>query len=568
MTANLRALPEGTQILWYRIKRVLGQGGFGITYLADDTNLQQQVALKEYLPSAFAVRGPDSAVVAASADVAGEFQWGLERFVEEGRTLAKFDHPGIVRVQSVFEHSGTAYLVMRYEDGETLSDLLKREPRLPEERVVALLDDVMDGLSQVHEAGFIHRDIKPGNLFLRERGGALLIDFGAARQSLGEHSQSLTAIVSPGYAPFEQYFSDGARQGPWTDIYALGATAYRAVSGVAPMPAVDRSRALLSGQSDTLVHLESLDDVTVSANFLAAVNAAMQFQPEARPQSVQDWREIFQHGVDAVAAEPSEAPTMMAEAETILAAADAEPKKAWYKKKRHVILLIVFALFALFALFVLFVLFGRDEPGRNQGPAVGTDVSIADDTQRDALRDGGDLDRLDAAVEARPATDISAEIPENRIARLLDEAGNDIAEQRLTRPPGNNAVEKYTAVLALDPDNQSAREGIDLVARRYLEMAREAVEGGDTQRAIELINRAASAIPDHGGVARAAKQIKAFDRLSATVEQLAPRVARSKDRQLRQTFDAAVQALKNGEVEKARKLLRNAAKRAGAKARI
>ena len=273
------------------------------------------------------------------------------------------------------------------------------------------------------------------------------------------------------------------------------------------MPAVDRSRALLSGQSDTLVHLESLDDVTVSANFLAAVNAAMQFQPEARPQSVQDWREIFRHGVDAVAAQPSEAPTMMAEAETTLAAADAEPKKAWYKKKRHVILLIVFALF------VLFVLFGRDEPGRNQGPAVGTDVSIADDTQRDALRDGGDLDRLDAAVEARPATDISAEIPENRIARPLDEAGNDIAEQRLTRPPGNNAVEKYTAVLALDPDNQSAREGIDLVARRYLEMPR------------------------------------------------------SKDRQLRQTFDAAVQALKNGEVEKARKLLRNAAKRAGAKAR-
>ena len=429
---------------------------------------------------------------------------GLERFVEEGRTLAKFDHPGIVRVQSVFEHSGTAYLVMRYENGETLSDLLKREPRLPEERVVALLDDVMDGLSQVHEAGFIHRDINPGNLFLRERGGALLIDFGAAHQSLGEHSQSLTAIVSPGYAPFEQYFSDGARQGPWTDIYARDATAYRAVSGVAPMPAVDRSRALLSGQSDTLVHLESLDNVMVSANFLAAVNAAMQFQPEARPQSAQDWREIFQHGVDAVAAEPSEAPTMMAEAETILAAADAEPKKAWYKKKRHVILLIVFA---------LFVLFGRDEPGRNQGPAVGTDVSIADDTRRDASRDGGDLDRRDAAVEARPATDISTEIPENRIARLLDEAGNDIAEQRLTRPPVNNAVEKYTAVLALDPDNQSAREGIDLVARRYLEMAR------------------------------------------------------SKDRKLPQTFDAAVQALKNGEVEKARKLLRNAAKRAGAKAR-
>jgi len=155
---NLQALPEGTQLLWYRIERVLGQGGFGITYLAHDSNLDSQVAIKEYLPGALAVRGSDLTVLPSSVAVASDFAWGLERFLDEGKTLAKFDHPGIVRVLSVFEQNGTAYLVMRYESGSPLNAVLERDGSLSGTRLRAILVNIVDGLEQVHAAGFIHRE--------------------------------------------------------------------------------------------------------------------------------------------------------------------------------------------------------------------------------------------------------------------------------------------------------------------------------------------------------------------------------------------------------------------------
>ena len=282
--AHLHALPKGHELEGYRIERVLGAGGFGITYLAAETMIGREVAIKEFLPSSIAGRALDSAsvhpLVPADAEM---FRWGLKRFRNEARTLVSFHHPNIVQVFRYFEANGTAYLVMAYEKGASLAELLKTRRTLPEAEIVALLDPLLDGVARVHAAGFLHRDIKPANIVVRADGGPALIDFGAARHSFGEKSQSAHAIVSPGYAPFEQYTSN-AEQGPWTDIYALGATLYCCVTGIRPIEAPDRvagapmrSAAEIAGGS----HSDAL---------LQAIDRALAVDPEDRPQSIAAWR--------------------------------------------------------------------------------------------------------------------------------------------------------------------------------------------------------------------------------------------------------------------------------------
>jgi len=235
------ALPALSRLHWYVLERVLGQGGFGITYLAKDTNLDQRVAIKEYLPIDVATRLQDSTVRSRTEELRDRYRWGLERFIQEARTLARFDHPNIVRVLSVFEFNNTAYMVMRFEEGVTLSAMLDRRGTLPEADLLRVLLPILDGLKLVHNAGFIHRDIKPDNIHIGGDGRPVLLDFGSARQSLGG-SNTLTILIAPGYAPFEQYYSDSTSQGPWTDIYGLGATCYRAICGRAPLDAVSRSK--------------------------------------------------------------------------------------------------------------------------------------------------------------------------------------------------------------------------------------------------------------------------------------------------------------------------------------
>jgi len=243
MTTSRNALPPGYKLHWYVIKEVLGQGGFGITYLADDTNLNHSVAIKEFLPVEMALREGDASVHPVSGEQGDNFQWGLDRFISEAQTLARFRHNNIVRVFTVFSENNTAYMVMEYERGQGLHEILKYKDKLSPWEALDILLPILDGLEQVHEAGFIHRDIKPPNIFIREDGSPVLLDFGSARQSLGEHTRTLTTMVSPGYAPFEQYVSKSDKQGPWTDIYGLGATMYRAVTGKSPPNAVDRSAA-------------------------------------------------------------------------------------------------------------------------------------------------------------------------------------------------------------------------------------------------------------------------------------------------------------------------------------
>jgi serine/threonine protein kinase len=226
----------------YWIGRVLGHGGFGITYLACDLNLGLKLAVKEYFPQGMATRQPHDATISVYSGATREqFEYGLEKFIDEARTLARFDAvPEIVTAKDFFRENGTAYLAMSYVDGITLKEYVNRQGgRLRLDGALTLLLPVLKALEQVHEAGILHRDISPDNIYVTRSYQVKLLDFGAARLAMGEHSKSLSVLLKPGYAPEEQYRSRG-KQGPWTDVYAVGATMYRLLTGVNPPEALDR----------------------------------------------------------------------------------------------------------------------------------------------------------------------------------------------------------------------------------------------------------------------------------------------------------------------------------------
>jgi serine/threonine protein kinase len=280
------ALPPGTMLMEYRLEQVLGAGGFGITYLGWDTHLEKHVAIKEYLPAQLAVRALDGSIVPIATEQKYDYTWGLERFVLEARTLARFSHQHIVRVNRYIEANATAYMVMDYEAGVSLSQWLGDHPQPAEDELKRIAGPILDGLEAVHAQGFLHRDIKPSNVFMRADGSPVLLDFGAARQAIGQRSMSLTSIVSPGYAPLEQYASDG-NQGPWSDVYSFSAVLYRAVTGENPPEAVSRMRI-----DRVAAHLESAA-ARYSSAFLKAVALGMTVDEKMRPQSIQDWRVVL-----------------------------------------------------------------------------------------------------------------------------------------------------------------------------------------------------------------------------------------------------------------------------------
>lgn len=284
------ALPPGYLLHEYRIEQVLGVGGFGVTYLARDTLLDHQVAIKEYLPGDLAMRDGESGAIAPRSKRHGEdYSNGLTRFMLEARTLASFRHPNIVGVHRFFEANNTAYMVMAYEQGESLNTWLSRRllrgGGTPNEALlVGMFVPLLKGLALVHEAGFLHRDIKPANIFVRDSDGSLvLLDFGAAREASASASTTgLTSIVTPGYAPFEQYHAHG-RQGPWSDLYALGGVLYWFVAGRRPIEAAARV------QSDPQQSAVEAGTGRYSDEFLSAIDWALATDERSRPQSVAEF---------------------------------------------------------------------------------------------------------------------------------------------------------------------------------------------------------------------------------------------------------------------------------------
>lgn len=287
MTENLRSLAIGEMLSDYRIDAVLGQGGFGITYLGYDVMLDRRVAIKEYYPREFAVRDSTLTVHAAgNQEDKDTFKWGLEQFLKEAKLLAKLNHPNIIAVRRFFEANGTAYFVMDYCEGKPLDDLIKINGVLTLEQVNKLIHPILDGLEHLHGVNFLHRDIKPANIYIKSDGSPVLLDFGAARQEIVSHSRSVTSLATPGYASFEQYSTKG-NQGPWTDIYGLAATLYRAVTGEKPQDSPDRIL------QDTLTPAAVLSANKYPDGLLKAIDKGMAVRPEERPQKISEWRELF-----------------------------------------------------------------------------------------------------------------------------------------------------------------------------------------------------------------------------------------------------------------------------------
>ena len=276
------ALPTGYVVNEYRVEAVLGAGGFGVTYLATDLNLNLKVALKEYLPEHIAVRAADQSVSARTPEDADIFSWGLRRFLDEARTLASFRHPNIVRVMRFFEANHSGYMVMEFVEGEPLSTWIDTRRPLPQQDLLELVGALAGGLAMIHKSAYLHRDIKPANVFMRADGAPVLLDFGSAREIKGG-GQEVTAIVTPGYAPLEQYHVHG-NLGPWTDLYALGGVMYWMITGAKPVEAAARVR------KDVMTPARAqLASGVYSAEVLDAIDWALKPNEDERPQTTAEF---------------------------------------------------------------------------------------------------------------------------------------------------------------------------------------------------------------------------------------------------------------------------------------
>lgn len=334
-----RSLLEGEMLSWYRIERILGQGGFGVIYLATDTNLDHLVAIKEY--RLLAAQSGTELTETYTEELDEREELGLQRFISEARNLVRFKHPNIVRVMSVFEANDTAYMVMEFEEGVDLREHFKESANLGEEALKSILEPVSKGLIEVHNHGFIHRDIKPANILVRKNGTPVLLDFGSARNALPFSEDPLTALISAGYSPLEQYSEKSdEQQGPWTDIYALGAVLYYAISGAEPVDSAKRASAILNGGLDPLIPARLLGKDRYSDSFLEAIDWALSFRIQDRPQSVSDWmpammrkthrrdatRRVGSTGIDAIVQTDDATSTADAAPPTILRRATLSPE--------------------------------------------------------------------------------------------------------------------------------------------------------------------------------------------------------------------------------------------------
>ena len=444
----LNALPQGYRLQEYELVRVLGFGGFGMTYLGFDHNLDKGVAVKEYLPDDIAARTGDNSVVPKASQFRGDFEWGLEQFLDEARTLARFDHRHIIKVHRFFEAHGTAYIVMEYAEGKTFSAYLDRKRTLNEAELKAVLYPILNGLEVVHRADFLHRDIKPGNIIIRDEDNSpVLLDFGAARQAIGIKSLSIDAIISPPYSPIEQYSSRG-EQGPGTDLYALGAMCYRALIGEGPDEAPERV------DRDPVIPASERCTGQASAGFLSAIDWALQVHKVNRPKSIAAWR-------------------------AALSGKTPPPPEGGEGGGQH----------------------GRngdgvDEPPKPPGGGGGSN------TRKKSIRG------VFAAVACVLALLIGGgyyyyeniHLPEQRrqaqegevakkVSTLLSGAAEDLARDRLTSPAGNNAWKKYQAVLEMLPGHKEASAGLDSVIGRYVTKFDASLWDKDFDKADEYMSR-------------------------------------------------------------------------------
>ena len=556
------ALQPGQTIGRFTVVSVLGQGGFGITYRARDTQLGREVAIKEYLPTAIAIRQGGTTVLPRSTKVAEDFTWGRERFVAEGQTLASLHHaPGIVRVHDFLEINGTAYIVMELLHGETLEDRLKRQGTLTPAEVDRILWPLLDGLEQVHAAGFLHRDIKPANILLNAKGDPTLIDFGASRAAMAGRSVAMTAVFTPGYAAGEQMTS--AKQGPWTDIYALSATLYHALAGKAPPNAFDRML------DDECEKLAKLAPAGVPRGLLAGIDAGLAVRASDRPQTIAGWRTLLSMaspgdddatrlaprtadtGATVVSRTPTQAPTVQPAPAPAVDAAPAPPPPLGQKSKTPLYAGLAAALLLL-AGGGWFMLAPASGPQAPSAQALKTEDlervlaerRAADQQAADKRRAEEEAQRkADAEATAKRAADaeleqarinrqkaeeelakLKAEMETRRIAEASQRQQSDAVAQRAAEQAAQRKAEAEMA--ALRQTEEDARKKV-------------AAEGDSKRLADEALARAQAERQQADAAARVKAEAEAKQKAEADAKQLAEAEARQKiEAEAKQKADA------------------------------
>lgn len=466
-------LPKGFSLHWYEVQSVLGRGAFGVTYLARDKNLDQFVAIKEYFPNEFSTRESGFTVHPTSSQNKEMYEWGLNRFVREARTLAKFKHGNIVRVLSVFENNNTAYMIMEYERGKELSRLFKEKKHFTEQELLDIFLPIMEGLKLVHDAGFIHRDIKPSNIYIREDGSPVLIDFGSARQVSGAPTRALTSLVTYGYAPFEQYNESEEKQGPWTDIYALGASLFFGLMHELPIESLTRGSSMLSTGIDSYKPLFITLAGQYSPSFLLAIDHALLFHANERPQDVLVWADMLS-GKKDVPALPASMSKKMLSVENPDATVIRKPNTesftqgATSKEKSS-----------------------TEPQGQPVSPPVRWKPTLLITVV--VIVAGAIM-----LMQGQEKTQVSP--PEKTASTpadlLLGQAIQAYQADNYIVPEGNNALQFYLRLLKLEPTNKQANEGVAEIVRRYDDSIRNDLVEKNFDKAGKNLQRLLAVMPD------------------------------------------------------------------------
>jgi serine/threonine protein kinase len=481
-----KALPEGTVLGEWRLQQVLGAGGFGIVYRGNHIYFDETVAIKEYFPGAISDRLDGTTVAPTDSSSEEVYELGRKKFLEEAKILWNLSrperHPNIVSVRSLFETHGTAYMVMDFENGVSLSQMLKEGKRFEEKSLLALILPIAQGLERAHRAGVLHRDIKPANILVNEAGKPVLIDFGSARFDSSQATNTKLTFYTPPYAAIEQYVKSYP-QGPWTDIYALGVVLYQCVSGEKPPEVLERLHGGL-GQS-----LSDREWPGFSRTFTRAVDAAMGIRPLERPQTISAWLKLFTEAADTevtrvaarIANDPMAmaAPVLPAPPEPVKPVAQQKSVQTAEKAPRKKPLLLGLGLSAAASLGIAAYAFWPSHPAPVQPTPVISAVAQAPeqaapslDKQISALTDTAtklgrpreeiaDLTKAGTALAAAPAG-----TPQNSLAAAMARKETDIlsrAEKRLWKD-----MEQPLDAGASDPSNAIAALGrakTDLEAR-------------------------------------------------------------------------------------------------------
>ncbi len=536
-------LPAGARVGAFEIQQALGVSRYGITYRAWDTHRESPAAIREYLPSDYAKREKGGTGVIAEEPYTEVFEDGLSKFLQEARSLSQIHDPHVARVTEYTEGNGTAYLVMEFEAGRSLKDYLARKnKKLPEEDLKALLLPMLKALRVVHGVEVLHRDISPAHLFLRETGPAVLLGFGNVRP----HADGLdrtASPITPGYSAIEQY-QDHGRLGPWTDIYALGASMYRCIAGADPVEATARIAAIAEEREDPLVPALEIGRGDYSTSLLGTLDWMLQPAATDRPDCAGAvlglLAEDVSHAPTQVTA--SAAPTPASPPTSGRGTAPRRPTAAqrparpapqlsvppapakmraarrlpWFTRPGFVLGSVILVA----ALVVGVNWLNTSSPaktsaadavqrdGGTTSPTPEPDVPPVNLAELDAPPDMPEsLQLARAEDEVRAASYRDLDRQRETVSQRLASGHANLAAGNLIAPSDNNALSDFRAVLDLDPSNQDARQGINQIVTRLLENAEQAMAGGDLKNAETWLNRVVAIEPDNINANALAEQI-------------------------------------------------------------